>query len=186
MLNANLIAQERSRQETIATLQRLRREARDEITRLILFLDQSDPYVTTELEEACEDEGGQCEGGGGEEGCEDEGADTSDAEPSLGAIERHPSCYEPDGRNWSGDQTVWAGGGTEDLEDEHDGREPGEDEEPSLGAFEGHHDQDVAWTTNALQAFLDKEQDPSESGIVDHDGLLEQVGTQDWRHGAMA
>ena len=183
MLNANLLAQEQSRRETIATLQRLRREARDEITRLILFLDQSDPYVTTELEEVCEDEGGQCEGGGGEEGCEDEGADTSDAEPSLGAIERHPSCYGADGRNWSGDQSDWAMSGLKDLEDEHDGAEPGEDEEPSLGALEGHTDQRAAWHVASVN---DYELDHSESGIGDHDGLLEQVGTQDWQQGTVA
>jgi hypothetical protein len=32
----------------------------------------------------------------------------------------------------------------------------------------------------------DLEQDDRESGIGDHDGLLEQVGTQDWQQGAMA
>jgi hypothetical protein len=31
----------------------------------------------------------------------------------------------------------------------------------------------------------DREQDLSESGIGDLDGLLEQVGTQDWQQGGM-
>src|ERR1700761_8653447 len=36
-------------------------------------------------------------------------------------------------------------GNTDDREDEHDGAEPDEDGEPSLGALEHHADQDVAW-----------------------------------------
>lgn len=44
-----------------------------------------------------------------------------------------------DGRNSSGDQTFWASSGAHDLEDEHDGAEPGEDDEPSLG-----------WTTSGV------------------------------------
>ncbi|UPJ31021.1 hypothetical protein [Bradyrhizobium sp. CW1] len=128
--------QQRERQASLHTLARLRKEASAEITRLIAFLDQSDPYVMTELEDECEDEGAQCDGGGGEEGCEDEGADTSDREPSLG------SCDPSMG---GGDQTRWAAGDRRDLED-----------------------------------------DPTESGIGDHDGLLEQVGWQDWMHTVMA
>lgn len=130
MLNANLITQERSRREAIATLQKLRREARDEISRLIQFLDQSDPYVMTELEHECEDEGGQCE---------DEGA-------------------------------------------EHDGREPDVDEEPSLGSLDHNHTQE-RWAAGGRR---DLEEDHAESGIGDLDGLLEQVGTQDWQQGGMA
>ncbi|MCK1603925.1 hypothetical protein IVB02_21410 [Bradyrhizobium sp. 166] len=101
----------------------------------------------------------------------------------LEAEEAEPSLASLDCRI---DQTNWAGGGSADLEDEEDGREPGDDEEPSLGAFEGHQDQDVAWTTDALGAYLDKELDPSESGIGDHAGLLEQVGSQDWTQTVMA
>lgn len=37
-----------------------------------------------------------------------------------------------------------------------------------------------------LDASDDLEQDLAESGIADLDGLLEQVGTQDWQQGAMA
>ncbi|WP_165405425.1 hypothetical protein [Bradyrhizobium genosp. SA-3] len=96
---SGLAIQQRERQTSLQRLARLRKEASAEIERLIAFLDASDPYVMTELEDACEDEGAQCEGGGGEEDCEDEGADTSDYEPSLGSVERHPSCYGIDGRN---------------------------------------------------------------------------------------
>jgi hypothetical protein len=74
------------------------------------------------------------------------------------------------------------------LEDEHDGREPSEDDEPSLGSFEGlTMDQEVAylrcagsWTAND-----ENEEDPAESGIGDFEGLYEQLGTQDWRQGSM-
>ncbi|AND89810.1 hypothetical protein [Bradyrhizobium diazoefficiens] len=117
----------------VSDLARLRKEAAAEITRLIAFLDASDPYVMTELEDECEDEGAQCE----DEGAEHDGREPDvDAEPSLGSCD--PSM-------WGGDQTRWASGGRRDLES-----------------------------------------DPAESGIGDHDGLLEQVGTQDWQQGAMA
>lgn len=136
VISSGLAIQQRLRATALSDLARLRKEARAEIGRLISFLDQSDPYVMTELEDECEDEGAQCEGGGGEEGCEDEGADTSDREPSLG------SCDPSMG---GGDQTRWAAGDRRDLELDH-----------------------------------------AESGIADHDGLLEQVGWQDWQHTVMA
>src|SRR4051812_23035969 len=52
----------------LSDVARIRKEAHAEIGRLISFLDQSDEYVMTELEEESEDEGAQCQGGGGEEG----------------------------------------------------------------------------------------------------------------------
>ncbi|MFB6449050.1 hypothetical protein [Bradyrhizobium tunisiense] len=130
-----LAAQERAREKALRRLARLRRRAAAEIDRLIAVLDASDPFVMNELEEECDDEDAQCEGGGGEEGCEDEGADRSDYEPPpLGGLERHPSLYGPDGRNWTGDQTAWDASGTKDLEDEHDGAEP---DESGIGDMEG-------------------------------------------------
>jgi hypothetical protein len=108
----------------------MRLEARQEIDRLIRFLDQSDSYVMTDLEHECEDEGGQCE---------DEGA-------------------------------------------EHDGREPDVDEEPSFGSLDHNHTQE-RWAAGGRR---DLEEDHAESGIGDLDGLLEQVGTQDWQQGGMA
>ncbi|MEY9157345.1 hypothetical protein [Bradyrhizobium japonicum] len=177
---SGLALQEQARQTALSDLARLRKEASAEITRLIAFLDASDPYVMTELEDGADD--GPCDTDELEvaEGDEEDGGDH---EPSLGSIERHPSCYGADGRNWSGDQIGWAYGGTKDLEDEHEGAEPGEDEEPSLGALEGHCDQRTAWRDGTIN---DYELDHSESGICDLDGLLEQIGTQDWQQGAMA
>jgi Transposase IS116/IS110/IS902 family/Transposase len=51
----------------------------------------------------------------------------------IGSLERPVSCYGPDGPNPTGDQTNWTCSGTDDREDEHDGREPDADE-PSLGS----------------------------------------------------
>jgi hypothetical protein len=106
---------------------RLCKEARDEIDQLIRFLDESDNHM--ELEEQIDD--GPCDDDelDGPEHGEDEECDPP--EHSLGALERHPSVYG-DGRDWSGDQSSWTKGKGGDLEDEHDGREPSEDAEPSL------------------------------------------------------
>jgi hypothetical protein len=71
MTNAQALAQQQLRRtESINTLVRLRREAREEISRLIEFLDASDEYVMTELEDDADLE----EGG--------------DSEPSLGSFDR--------------------------------------------------------------------------------------------------
>lgn len=53
----------------------------------------------------------------------------ADREPSLGAPEGR---YSREPR----DQRQWADGQTDDTEDEHDGREPPEDEEDTLGRSE--------------------------------------------------
>src|ERR1700761_7651292 len=50
-----LAAQERRTQKSLQLLAKLRKEASAEINRLIAFLDASDPYVTTELEEQADD-----------------------------------------------------------------------------------------------------------------------------------
>jgi hypothetical protein len=69
-VSAGLLGQEATRLQTIRTLGRLRREARDEISRLIQFLDASDEYVMSELEE------------------EDERESVGDEEPSLGSFDQ--------------------------------------------------------------------------------------------------
>lgn len=106
-----LAIQQRERARALSDLARLRKEASAEITRLIAFLDASDPYVMTELEDECEDEGAQCE----DEGAEHDGREPDvDDEPSLG------SCDPSMG---NGDQTRWATGSRRDLE--LDGAESG-------------------------------------------------------------
>ena len=69
MANQALAQQQLMRVKSINALIRLRREAREEISRLIEFLDASDEYVMTELEDEAEHE----EGG--------------DSEPSLGSFD---------------------------------------------------------------------------------------------------
>lgn len=158
-----LATQQRERETTLQRLARLRKEASAEIDRLIAFLDASDPYVMTEREEQVDD--GPCDTNELEAELaspdprtngdylgrspwiartfdqtrfqgDDAEANDSDDEPSLGFLER----VDQDG--------ITMGRG-DDLEDEHDGSEPGEDEEPSLG-----------WTTSGIIGGLnDREQD---------------------------
>lgn len=135
--------QELRRQAALSDLARLRKEASAEIERLIAFLDASDDYVMGEQEINGDEQDASYPEGSARLLAHPNEDDEDDncGEPSLGSIERHPSGYGPDGRNWTGDQTTWACGGTKDLEDEHDGREPEdeggeavhEDDEPSLG-----------------------------------------------------
>ena len=47
------------------------------------------------------------------------------------------------------------------------------------GSLDHNHSQDK-WASGDRR---DREQDPAESGIGDRDGLLEQVGAQDWQAG---
>jgi hypothetical protein len=88
-------------EEAFQAIGRLRKEARDEIDRLIRFLDKTDDYVSRELEDSIDDNPH-------DEETDDNGEDNEDAdpaEPSLGS---------------SGDlhlnQERWAAGGRCDLE----------------------------------------------------------------------
>lgn len=124
---------------------KLRKEARDEIERLLTFLDDTDNHMEREPD-GDEDDASYPESGcrlctPGEDD-EDSDADEDDdpAEPSLGFLERHPTLYS-DGRDQSGNQDWLYAGLGGDREDEHDGAEPEneggeavkEDDEPSLG-----------------------------------------------------
>jgi hypothetical protein len=83
-------------------LARLRKQASAEIDRLIAFLDASDPYASTELEQQVDDDPCDDNELDGPENGEDEESDP--AEASLGSL---------DGRT---DQTAWAAGRRGDLE----------------------------------------------------------------------
>jgi hypothetical protein len=154
-----------SPEEIFKAIGRLRKEARDEIDRLIRFLDETDNHM--ELEDSIDDNPH-------DEETDDNGEDNEDcdpAEPSLGSLGLT-------------DQEDWSMGDRRDFEDEHDGTEPPEDDEPSLGSFDGlMMDQEVAYMTcgNAWGVATDAEQDDSESGIADQDGLDEQVPFRDWQ-----
>jgi hypothetical protein len=165
-----LTEQEFRRAQSLRTLQRLRKEAQDEIHRLIRFLDVSDEYVMTELEDEAELE----DAGDGEyslgsfdrminqerswrqvgewANCADLERDDADNESSLAAPENHvatspPGVWAIEGefKSTSGNQTDWAGGNSDDREDD-----PGDN----------------------------PEQDDAESGIGDEDGQREQCGYQ--------
>lgn len=126
-----LARQQREREKALKRVAKLRRRASDEIERLLAFLDASDPYATSELEDSIDDGPIDDSELDGPENHEDEESDP--AEPSLGS----GAVGE-----WS-TQAEWAvrGIGCVDAEDEHDGAEPEnesgcgakEDDEPSLG-----------------------------------------------------
>lgn len=95
---------------------------------------------------------------------DEEGSDCEpeEDEPSLGFFDsrlNQAECYA---------------GGAQDLEDEHDGREPDADGEPTLGSTEGV-DQEGAWTVDPKAAgpiASDGEGEPSlGSQNVDMDGV---------------
>lgn len=140
-LPEGLAVQQRDRETALLTLRRLRREARDEIDRLLHFLDASD--IDPDLEDGFDDEptGDDEQTLGWTDlesrwGChapnlDDCEADESEDEPSLGSLTSSSA---------GGDQSRWGQGGGNDLEDEHDGAEPDNDaeldkadEEPNLG-----------------------------------------------------
>lgn len=142
---------------------RLRREAQDEIDRLLTFLNETDGYSVTELEPSLgfpepETSGDEMDGfdwpyrsfdlqpahAGASDDRElvDEDEDGADAEPSLGSVEAHPHAQMKRADLASlVDQENWSAGTSSDCEgDEHDGCEPDADLEPSLGFLEHHRE----------------------------------------------
>lgn len=127
----------------------LRKEAFDEIERLLQFLDDCDGDVDLEPSN-----------GSGQNGGDDREAD-HEGEPALGSVDSHHS------------QTRWAGGNSDDREgdgcaddregdelqhggDEHDGAEP-EAAEPSLGSLDNEIDQE-RWSAGKSSEITDLEQ----------------------------
>jgi len=51
----------------------------------------------------------------------------------------------------------------------------------SLGSLDHYHSQEI-W---AAGGWHDLEEDPTESGIADWEGILEQVGMRDWTNTVM-
>jgi hypothetical protein len=90
-------------EEAFQAIGRLRKEARDEIDRLIRFLDKTDDYVSRELEDQVDDSPCDDSALDGPENGEDEESDP--AEPSLGSV-----------GDVHFDQTKWAAGSRRDLE----------------------------------------------------------------------
>lgn len=127
---------------------RLRKEAREEIDRLIRFLDETDNHMSVD-----DEDGGDTE------------PDTHD-EPSLGFLE-----MTNQERISQGGTDYWF------IDRELDNS----DDEPCLGSLDHYHSQEC-WAVGGRR---DLEEDLSESGIADFEGLYEQVGTQDYSHGSM-
>lgn len=113
----------------------LRRRAMDAVDHLIALLDALD--AETEDREPDVD-GGEADDADAEE--DDPGEDDGTAEPSLGALERHPSTpsFSHHFRSEDGRQLAWAAGSTFDAEEEHDGREPDVDDEEDDPGEEDH------------------------------------------------
>jgi hypothetical protein len=84
-------------EELFQAIGRLRKDARDEIDRLIQFLDRTDDYVSRELEDAVDDGPIDDNELDGPENGEDEESDP--AEPSLGSMGTHETSpsYSPEG-----------------------------------------------------------------------------------------
>jgi hypothetical protein len=89
-------------EEAFQAIGRLRKEARDEIDRLIQFLDKTDNYVSRELEDSIDDNPH-------DEETDDNGEDSEDAdpaEPSLGSVSNFAHS----------NQERWSDGSRQDLE----------------------------------------------------------------------
>jgi hypothetical protein len=115
-----------SPEQAFQAIGRLRKEARDEIDRLIRFLDDTDNHMEREPDLGWPERFAQCGNAGGaddREGEPEHAEDGADDEPSLGSHELPSGAV-------SYRQSVSFG--ELDVEGEHDGREPDEDDEPSL------------------------------------------------------
>jgi hypothetical protein len=126
----------------------LRHAAEAEIERLLAFLDQLDGDADLESagDELEPDLGSVA---GRREFDQSTWSAGADGEPSLGSIEDHPNGYRDgsDDGDYGRNQARWASGNGDDCEgDEHDGREPDDNEggdgaeedcEPSLGWTNG-------------------------------------------------
>ncbi|QIG92272.1 hypothetical protein [Bradyrhizobium sp. 6(2017)] len=158
-----------SPEDLFVAIGRLRREAREEVDRLLQFLDRTDDYISRELEDDGDAEPslglqeafpGQGRGGGGD-----------DREPDLGSFDRMTDQRLSNRQNHLGEERL-------EVDAEHDLA----DHEPSLGGLDHYQSQEL-WAAGGRR---DLERDPAESGIGDHDGLHEQAGTNDWQMGGMA
>jgi hypothetical protein len=197
-LNASILPSDITAQDLPVVIGRLRKEARDEIHRLIGFLDTTDDYVSRELEDQVDD--GPCDtdelemGWTGvtagsanmpneswiDEGEADGGGGDANDEPSLaGTVATDQSHW-----NSGNDDDREGDGCADDRESDelqHGGEAVREDDEPSLGwtpteaargrAYAGAFGQSVD-----LEDQCEDEGDRSDSGIADADGLQEQIG----------
>ncbi|WP_029081094.1 hypothetical protein [Bradyrhizobium sp. th.b2] len=170
-----------SPEDLFLAIGRLRREARDEVDRLLKFLDLTDDYVCRELEDDGDAEPslglqeafpGQGRGGGGD-----------DREPDLGSFDRMTDQRLSNRQNHLGEERL-----------EVDAELDQADHEPSLGSLEKHPSA-LGWAwgshpigdqTNWAGGGSRDLEDECVTGIGDYDGLLEQIGTEDCWQGGLA
>jgi hypothetical protein len=133
-------------EELFQAIGRLRKEARDEIDRLIGFLDQTDDYVSRELEDPADEEPSlgwpEQMTGTRPSNCgdiDDLELDDSDDEPSLGS----GAVYA----NSSQSQWSQPGGGTDDREED-----AGDDREEENEHCDGHaeYEPSLGWTVDGV------------------------------------
>jgi uncharacterized membrane protein YukC len=166
-MTSGLAQQQAHRAKSVKSIQRMRRQARDEISRLIQFLDQSDPYVMTELEDDDDREQvgddepslGSFDRMTNQEKSYSQSAewtflghdleqDSADREPSIAAPENHVAtspagvwAIEGEFRTASGNQTNWAGGRSDDREDDAGDNPEQDDAESGIGDEDGQREQ---------------------------------------------
>jgi hypothetical protein len=164
-LSARLAKEAAKRKRALKRLRKLREKARNEIDRLLDFLDASD--IDPDLEPTLGFMNGPAE--------MDECEVPEDDEPSLGSFDRmidQEKSYRDVNRN--PDVYGWSSG----VDNEQDDC----DHEPSLGSVGDVHFNQERWAAGDRR---DLEVDGAESGIGDADGLHEQVATEDWMQGSM-
>ena len=105
---------------------------------------------------------------------DDEREEVGDDEPSLGTFDRIMDQTK------SSRQNVYRSGWM-DADPPVDGEIDGADAEPALGSLDQQDNQEQ-WAAGDRR---DREGDGGEFGIADLDGLLEQIGPQDWQRGGM-
>jgi hypothetical protein len=140
-----------SPEQVFQAIGRLRREAREEIDRLIRFLDDTDNHMEREPD--------------------DEG-DDSEIEPSLGSFDRTMDQSKA-WRQSAGELCF-----SIDAEQDDADNEDSDPAEPSLGSVGDVHFDQERWAHGNSR---DLEQDDGETGIADQDGLDEQVPFRDWQ-----
>jgi hypothetical protein len=182
-------------EKLLEALERLRSEAGAEIERLITFLDSLDDPDLESSGDENEPDLGSVEGRKGfDQSTWSAGDDIVDGgEPSLGAVESHPS---PEAYIWTdkpyravdGAQIDWASGNGDDREhcadreeaDSHDGREPDDgDDEPSLGWTTGEAGRGRMYAGASGGGGYDLEESCEDEGVIDSgvadlDGYMEQ------------
>lgn len=195
---SKLAVQHRRAAKARQRVRKLRQRAFAEIERLIAFLDASDGYTTTELEEGHDAEpslGFHKHGGGQEVGGswhDDREAEDEHDEPSLGSCEWHPQPWMAYGGEST--QERWSQGNSDEREGDgcaddregdelqHGGESLHEDDEPSLGwtaeeTVRGRYAGSIGQNADCEEDAGDMpEYDPAELGLADMDAVKEQIG----------